>query len=262
VDLGIKGRKAIVAGASTGMGAASARALAAEGVEVFVSARGEERLRHFVETASRETGGVMHPVVADHSTEAGRATLLAACPDPDILVISCGPPGLTEDYLKISPQNHRDSLETTYIAPIELMRASLEGMAARGFGRVVNITTAGAKRPWEARLLSGPPRSALINFVHAISKRYASKNVTLNNLLPGVFNTPNTLAHFTRLAEKKGTSVEEEQFKMAQQLDIPAGRFGSMDEIGPFCAMLCSANASFITGQSIVIDGGSLISLF
>src|SRR5258708_7821458 len=192
MDLGIRGRKAIVAGGSAGLGAASAKALAAEGVEVFVSARGDQRLRAFAAAAAAETGGILHPVVADHSTEAGRAALLAACPEPDILVITCSPPGMTEDYLEITPEEHRAALETTYIGPVELMRATLEGMAERGFGRVVNITTIGAKAPWEARLLSGPPRSALINFVHAVSKRYITRNVTMNNLLPGMFHTATT----------------------------------------------------------------------
>jgi 3-oxoacyl-[acyl-carrier protein] reductase len=262
VDLGIKGRKAIVAGGSAGLGAACAKALAADGVEVFVSARGEERLRTFVETTRRETGGVLHPVVADHSTETGRATLLAACPEPDILVVSSSPAAITEDYLKVSPQDHRDSLEINYIAPIELMRATLEGMAAREFGRVVHIATAGAKSPMEARLRSGPPRSALINFVHAISKRYIARNVTVNSLLPGVFNTATSFEHFTRIAEANGTTREEEEIKIAKDwLRIPAGRFGRVDELGPFCAMLCSAHASFISGQSIVIDGGAVNAL-
>ena len=261
MDLGIRGRKAIVAGGSAGLGASCARALAADGVEVFVSARGEERLRQFVETTSRETGGVMHAVVADHGTEAGRAALLAACPEPDILVVSSSPAPLTDDYLKIDPQDHRDSLEINYIAPVELMRSTLEGMAARGFGRVVHIATAGAKSPMEVRLRSGPPRSALINFVHAISKRYIVNNVTVNNLLPGVFNTAATSEHFARLAARTGTTAEEIEFKTAEGFRVPAGRFGRMEEFGLFCATLCSANASFITGQSIVIDGGAVTTL-
>jgi 3-oxoacyl-[acyl-carrier protein] reductase len=262
VDLGIKGRKAIVAGGSAGLGAASAKALAAEGVEVFVSARGEARLRAFAADAARETGGVLHPIVADHSTEEGRAALLAACPEPDILVITCSPPLMTEDYLEISPQDYRDALEITFIGPIELMRATLEGMAARGFGRVVNITTIGAKAPWQARLLSGPPRSALINFVHAVSKRYIDKNVTMNNLLPGMFHTATTKERFMERAQQNGTTYEQEEYGFAKKrLRIPAGRFGQPEELAPFCAMLCSAHTSFMTGQSVVIDGGGVTAL-
>jgi 3-oxoacyl-[acyl-carrier protein] reductase len=263
VELGIKGRKAIVAGGSAGLGAASAKALAAEGVEVYVSARGEERLRAFAVEASRETGGVLHPVVADHSTEAGRAALLAACPEPDILVITCSPPRMTEDYLEISAQDYRDSLETTFIGPIELMRATLEGMAERGFGRVVNIATIGAKAPWQARLLSGPQRSALLNFVHAVSKRYIARNVTMNNLLPGMFHTATTQENFSQRARENGTTYEEEEFAFAKKrLRIPAGRFGRPEELAPFCALLCSSHASFMTGQSLVLDGGGITALF
>jgi 3-oxoacyl-[acyl-carrier protein] reductase len=262
MDLGIRGKRAIVAGGSAGLGGASARALAAEGVELFVSARGEERLRRFAADTERETGSRVTPVVADHGTEAGRTALLAACPEPDILVITCSPPPLTEDYLQIEPQDYRAAIETTLIGPIELMRATLEGMAQRGFGRVVNIATIGAKAPWQARLLSGPPRSALLNFVHAVSKRYITRNVTLNNLLPGMFHTAATQRRFSELADQKGTTYEQEEYAWARKrLRIPAGRFGRSEELAPFCAMFCSAHATFITGQSLVIDGGGITSL-
>ncbi|MFC3711221.1 SDR family oxidoreductase [Sphingoaurantiacus capsulatus] len=262
MDLGIRGRKAIVAGGSAGLGAASAQALAAEGVELFISARGRERLEDFAAQVAQETGAKVTAVVADHGTEAGRATLLAACPEPDILVITCSPPAMTEDYLEITPQDYRDSVETTLIGPIELMRATLEGMAERGFGRVVNIATIGAKAPWQARLLSGPTRSALLNFVHAVSKRYIARNVTMNNLLPGMFHTATSLERFTQMAAEKGTTYEQEEFAFAKKrLRIPAGRFGQPEELAPFCAMLCGAQASFITGQSLVIDGGGITSL-
>lgn len=262
MDLGIAGRKAIVAGGSAGLGGATAMALAAEGVELFVSARGEERLLAHVREIVSRTGANVTPVVADHSTEEGRAALLAACPEPDILVMTCAPPRMTEDFRDITPQDYRDSIETTLIGPIELMRATLDGMAARGFGRVVNIATIGAKAPWQARLLSGPPRSALLNFVHAVSKQFISKNVTMNNVLPGMFHTATTMERFTAWAEEKGTTYDEEEYAFARKrLRIPAGRFGRAEELAPFCAMFCSAHASFTTGQSLVIDGGGITSL-
>jgi 3-oxoacyl-[acyl-carrier protein] reductase len=263
MDLGIRGKKAVIAGGSAGLGAACAKALAAEGAEIFVSARGEERLRTFAASTARETAASLHPIVADHGTAEGRSTLLAACPDPDILVITCSPPALTENYLDIDPGAYRASLETTFIGPVELMRATLEGMAARKFGRVVNITTAGAKAPWEARLLSGPFRSALLNFVHAVSKRYIQHNVTMNNLLPGMFATPASVDRLTESARKNNSTYEQEMRAFAKgRMRIPAGRFGEVEELAPFCALLCSAQASFLTGQSIVVDGGGITALF
>jgi 3-oxoacyl-[acyl-carrier protein] reductase len=257
MNLGISGKRAIVAGGSAGLGAASARALAAEGVELFISARGEKRLRETASSIAADTGAKVTPVIADHGTRDGRAALLEACPEPDILVITCSPPAQTEDYLEITEEDWRATLETTLIGPIELMRATLEGMAARGFGRVVNIATVGAKTPQEWRLLSGPPRSALINFVHAVSKRYIKYNVTMNNLLPGMFHTPGSDDRFNAWAAERNSTFEEEVRAFAvDRLRIPAGRFGKPEELGPFCAMLCSVHATFVTGQSLVLDGG------
>lgn len=257
MDLGISGRKAIVAGGSAGLGAASAKALAAEGVELYISARGEARLREKAAEIEKETGAKVIPVVADHGTREGRAALLAACPEPDILVITCSPPKMTEDYLEIEEQDWWDSLATTFVGPVELMKACLEGMASRGFGRVVNIATVAAKTPREWRLLSGPPRSALVNFVQAVSKRYISHNVTMNNLLPGMFNTPTAEERFVQWAAENNRTYEDEVHAFAvDRLRIPAGRFGNVEELAPFCAMLCSRHTTFMTGQSIVIDGG------
>jgi 3-oxoacyl-[acyl-carrier protein] reductase len=257
VDLGIAGRTAIVAGGSAGLGEASARALAAEGVRLFISARGEDRLKAAAAAIARDTGVQVTPVVADHGTVEGRAALLAACPEPDILVITCSPPRQTEDYLEITVEDWRESLDVTLIGPIELMKGCLEGMANRGFGRVVNIATVGAKTPQEWRLLSGPPRSALVNFVHAVSKRYIARNVTMNNLLPGMFFTPTSRERFEEWALENKRSFDEEVHAFAvDRLRIPAGRFGEVEELAPFCALLCSAHTTFMTGQSIVIDGG------
>jgi 3-oxoacyl-[acyl-carrier protein] reductase len=262
MDLGIKGRKAIVAGGSAGLGKGSAKALAREGVELFLGARGEARLLAAAEEIRAETGAKVTPVVANHSTPEGRAALLAACPEPDILVISCTPPKVTEDYHDIEVADWHESLATTMIAPIELMRATLDGMVARGFGRVVNIGTGAAKYPAEIRLLSGPARSALCNYTAAISKRVARHNVAVNNLLPGMFHTATMYERFTADAEANGTSYEEETAKFVATWRIPAGRFGEPDDFGAFCAMFCSAYANFTVGQSLVIDGGLINGLF
>lgn len=251
MDLGITGRKAIIAGGSAGLGAASALALAQEGVELFVSARGEARLKAFADELARRTQVRVTAVVADHGTADGRQALLAACPAPDILVITCSPPEFTEDLTQITEAQWVAALSTTLLGPIELMRASLDGMADRGFGRIVNITTVAAKFPWDKRVLSGAPRSALLNYTQAAAKRYAGRNVTLNSLLPRMFQT----------SAAAGRS-EEDLAATAKKMRIPAGRFGRPEELAQLCATLCGAQAGFMTGQSLVVDGGATNALF
>jgi 3-oxoacyl-[acyl-carrier protein] reductase len=262
MDLGIRGRKAICAGASAGMGRASALALAREGVEVFLSARGQSRLEAAAAAITAETGTRVTPVVADHSTEAGRAAVLAACPDPDIMVITCSPPEVTAGYRDITPEDWRASFETTCLGPIELMRATAEGMAERGFGRIVNIATGAAKAPAMIRMLSGPTRSALVNYTVALSKLMAPRNVIINNLLPGMFHTDTIRERFGARARAAGTSYEIETQKFVEEWRIPAGRFGDPEELGAFCALLCSRFAGFTVGQSLVMDGGLINTLF
>jgi len=262
VDLGIRGRRAIVAGGSAGLGRASARALAAEGVDVVLGARGEERLRRAAADIAAETAVRVTPVVADHSTPEGRDRLLAACPEPDILVITCAPPKVTEDYREITVEDWQESVATTMIAPIELMKATVEGMAERGFGRIVNIATGAAKYPAESRLLSGPARSALVNYSVAVSKRVARHNVAINNLLPGMFHTATIGERFAEAAAANGTTYEEETARFVASWRIPAGRFGDPDDFGAFCALFCSRQANFTIGQSLVVDGGLINSIF
>ncbi len=262
MDLGIRGRKAIVAGGSAGMGRSSARALAREGVEIFLSARGEARLVAAAREIAGETGSSVTPVVADHSTPEGRARLLRACPEPDILVITCAPPVTTENFRDITVEDWRASADTTLIGPIELMRAAIDGMAARGFGRIVNIATGAAKWPAEIRLLSGPTRSALVNYTVAVSKAMARHNVAINNVLPGMFHTATIAERFGAAAKANGTTYEEETAKFVAHWRIPAGRFGDPDDLGDFVAMFCARQANFVIGQSLVIDGGLVNSLF
>ncbi|CAN5259140.1 SDR family oxidoreductase [soil metagenome] len=262
MDLGIRGRKAILAGASAGMGMESAIALAREGVEIYISARNEERLTTTADKIAQSTGAKVVPIVADHSTGEGRARLLETCPEPDILVITCSPPRFIQTAQEIEPDEWTSVLETTLVGPIELMRATVEGMAARGFGRVINIATIGAKTGNEMRVLSGAPRAALCNYTAAISRRLSRSNVSVNNILPGMFHTASMQERFDGLAQKNGTSYEIEIQKWLDEIGVPAGRFGMPEDVGAFCALLCSQYASYVIGQSIVIDGGQVRSVF
>jgi 3-oxoacyl-[acyl-carrier protein] reductase len=262
MELGIKGRKAIVTGGSAGMGKESALALAREGVDVFLSARGQARLQASAQEISRATGARVVPVVADHGTTEGRARLLAACPVPDILVITCSPPRFLASYLDPEPDEWASALSTTLIGPVELMRATVGGMAERGFGRVVNIGTIAAKRPHESRLLSGPPRAALCNYSAAVASGLAKNNVAINSILPGMFHTDSMDLRFEALAKQNGTTFEQEQDKWIAYVGIPAMKLGDPKDVGALCALLCSQFASFIIGQSIVVDGGQLSSTF
>lgn len=262
MELGIRGKKAIVAGGSAGMGKDSALALAREGVDIVLSARGEDRLLACAQEIARETGANVTPVIADHGTAQGRSSLLSACPEPDILVITCSPPRFLDSYLDAEPEEWTEALSTTLVGPVELMRATVGGMAERGFGRVVNIGTIAAKRPHESRLLSGPPRAALCNYAAAISGNLAKSNVAINTILPGMFHTAAMQDRFEALARQNGTTYEQEVDKWIALVGIPANRLGDTKEVGALCALLCSQFAGFIVGQSIVIDGGQHFSTF
>lgn len=256
MDLGIRGKKAIVNGASAGLGRGSALALAREGVELVISARGEERLRQAADEIARETGAAVTPVVADHSTTVGRARILDACPEPDILVMTCSPPQVTGDYSAIEPDDWYGNLAVTLISPVEFVRATIGGMVERGWGRIVNIGTGAAKFPAEIRILSGAPRAALNNYMVAVAKKVARHNVILNNLLPGMHHTAGILDGFNERAARNGTTYDDEVARFAREWRIPAGGFGDADDFGAFCALLCSQQARYVVGQSVVIDGG------
>jgi 3-oxoacyl-[acyl-carrier protein] reductase len=265
LDLGIDGRKALIAGGSAGLGYASAAELAKNGVEVFLSARGEERLLQAAATLRAETGAKVTPIVADHGSQAGRNALLAACPDPDILVATCSPPRFVSDYVSITADEWRATLEIATIGPIELIKTVVPGMVERKFGRIVNIATAGVKSPNEARVLSGASRAALCNYAAAIAKKVARHNVTINNLLPGLFATPgaeqtvNLSAH--EAAQQQAMAVGA-LLRNPMGAEIPANRHGRPEELAAFCALLCSDFAGFVVGQSLSIDGGSVGTLF
>jgi 3-oxoacyl-[acyl-carrier protein] reductase len=256
MDLGIKGRKAIVNGGSAGMGKGSVRALAVEGCELFVSARGEERLIKACAEIAAETGATITPIVADHSTDEGRERILAACPEPDILVGTCAPPPATGDYRTITTEAWDSTLSIALMSPVRFMQATVAGMAERGWGRVVNIGTGAAKFPAQIRILSGPPRAALVNYSVSVAKVVAKDNVMINNILPGMYHTASIHDNFTKMAENNGTSYDEVVDDFIKEWRIPAEKFGNPDDLGSFVAMFCSEQANFLVGQSLVIDGG------
>ena len=256
MDLGLKGKKAIINGGSAGMGKGSALALAREGVDLFISARGEKRLIETCEEISNETNVSVVPVVADHSSDEGREEIISKCPEPDILVGTCTPPPFTYSYEEVSTDEWKETLDVALLSPVEFMRAIIPGMVQRKWGRIVNIGTGAAKTPTEVRILSGPPRAALVNYSVAVSKKVAKHNVAINNILPGMHHTASIKDSYGKLAEENGTSYDEEIEKFVDNWKIPAKKFGSSDDLGAFVAMFCSEQASYVIGQSLVIDGG------
>lgn len=264
MDLQIKGKKAIMAGGSAGMGRATAERLAEAGTELYITARRKDRLEKAAAEMSEKYGTAVTPVVADSSTEEGRQALFDACPDPDILSITIKPPAPNGDFLKVTPDMWRDSIETTLIGPIEIMRHYIPGMTERKWGRIVNIATFSAKNPMIWRLMSGPARSALINYTASVSREIAQHGVVMNNLLPGIFMTEgfeeslHTYAAAFNLEPKR--EVVRPHFMSHNK--IPAGFMAEADDLAPLAALLCSPLARFIVGQNIVIDGGQHNSIF
>ena len=256
MDLGIRGRKAIVNGGSAGMGRGSVLALAREGCELFVSARGEERLVRACEEISAATGASITPIVADHSTDEGRERILAACPQPDILVGTCAPPPITGDYRTVTMSDWQETLSIALLSPVQFMQATIDGMVERNWGRIVNIGTGAAKFPTQIRILSGAPRAALVNYTVAVAKAVAKHNVMINNVLPGMHHTAAIHDRYTAQAAANGTTYEQEVQKFVEEWRIPANRFGDPEDVGAFVALFCSEFANYVTGQSLVIDGG------
>jgi len=264
MDLKIKGKKAIMAGGSAGMGRATAERLAEAGAELIITARGEERLRKAADEIAAKHGVTVTPIVADSSTDAGREALFAACPDPDILAITIKPPDPNGDFLKVTADMWRESVETALIGPIEIMRHYIPAMKEKGWGRIVNIATFSAKNPMIWRLMSGPARSALLNYTASVSREIAPHGVILNNLLPGMFATEGASeirgAYASAFGLEPDLEIIREHFKAHNY--IPAGFMGDADDLAPMAAFLCSELARFIVGQNIVIDGGQHNSIF
>lgn len=254
MDLGIKGRKALVCASSQGLGYACALALAEEGCEIFLNGRDEARLHTAAAALRAATGAQVTGVQADINTEVGRATLLAACPAPDILVNNNAgpPPGQLADWDHAAWMG---ALESNLLAAALLLRAVLPGMRERKFGRVVNITSAMVKTPHAAMGLSTAARAGLTALTRALAREAIVDNVTLNNLLPERFDTPRQEFMAQRMMRELSISRDEARQKIADTL--PARRMGRPQEFGQACAYLCSANAGFMTGQNLQLDGGS-----
>lgn len=257
MDLGLKGRWALVCAASKGLGRGCAEALVGEGVNVVITARGEADLLATAAALKALNPDVeVKAVIGDIATPQGRADALAACPQVDILINNAGgpPPG---DFRDWGREQWLAALEANMLTPIELIKATVDGMAARGFGRVVNITSGAVKAPIDTLGLSNGARSGLTGFVAGVARqpRLAGANVTINNLLPGAFDTDRLKSGFKAGAAKAGIGADE--LAARRRAAIPAQRFGTAAEFGAICAMLCSTHAGYLTGQNILLDGGS-----
>lgn len=260
MDLGIKGKWALVGGASKGLGLGCAQALAAEGVNLVMVARGAEALQAAAQAIRAAHPGVVAlPVSADITTPEGRAAAFGVAGGPgkafDIVVTNAGgpPPG---DFRQWDRDTWIAALDANMLAPIELIKATVDGMAERGFGRIVNITSGAVKAPLQVLGLSNGARSGLTGFVAGLARsEIAARGVTINNLLPGAFETDRLRTTLGGLAQKQGTSYEA--IADGRRQGVPAKRFGEPAEFGAICAFLCSAQAGYITGQNVLADGGA-----
>jgi 3-oxoacyl-[acyl-carrier protein] reductase len=257
MDLGIAGRWALVCAASKGLGLGCAQALADAGVNLVITARGPQALEAAAAALRARPGaGGVRAVAGDITTPEGRAAALAACPQIDILVNNAGGPP-AGDFREWTRETWIAALEANMLTPIELIKATVDGMAERGFGRVVNITSAAVKAPYESLGLSNGARSGLTGFVAGLARqpRLASRNVTLNNLLPGPFDTERLRSNTAAVAQRGGQDFEAVWASRRQS--NPTQRFGDPAEFGALCAFVCSAHAGYMTGQNLLIDGGA-----
>ncbi len=259
MDLGINGKWALVCGASKGLGFGCAQALVREGVHVLIVARGAEALQaaaaKLLADPARPASAQVLAVPADITTVAGRAAVFAAHADFDIVITNAGgpPPGDFRDW-------DRDAwikaVDANMLTPIELIKATADGMAKRGFGRIVNITSSAVKAPIDILGLSNGARSGLTGFVAGVSRsKLAASGVTINNLLPGSFDTDRLRGNMSGAAQKTGQTIEA--VAESRRKTIPAQRFGTSDEFGAICAFLCSTHAGYMTGQNVLADGGA-----
>lgn len=253
MNLGIVGKRALLFGASRGMGHACALALAREGVALTIVARTAAPLERAAADMRAETGAGVTAVVGDITTDAGRRAALAACPEPDILLNNADglPPGDFRDYRR---DDWIAALDAMMLAPIEMIRLVVDGMMARGFGRIVNIVSRSVKIAQPELSLSNGARSGLVGFVAGIARETVKCNVTINNILPGIIASDGQRKHVEALAARTGRDFEEIWRERAAA--NPAGRYGEPAEIGAYVAFLCSAHAGFVTGQNLLIDGG------
>ena len=259
MDLGINGKTALVCAASKGLGKGCAMSLAREGVSLVITARGKEALEATAEEIRKATGAKVTAVAGDITTPEGRAAALAACPQPDILVNNAGgpPPG---DFRNWSRDDWVKALDGNMLTPIELIKAVIDSMIARKFGRIVNITSGAVKMPIPELGMSNGARTGLTGFVAGLSRAVAQHNVTINNLLPGPFDTDRLRSNMEFNAKKLGKTAAE---LAKQRADAnPSKRFGTVEEFGDACAFLCSAHAGYIVGQNLLLDGGAFPGTF
>ena len=259
MDLGIRGRTALVCAASKGLGKGCATSLAREGVSLVITARGKETLEATAEDIRKATGAKVIAVAGDITTPEGRARALEACPQPDILVNNAGgpPPG---DFRNWSRDDWVKALEANMLTPIELIKSVIDGMITRKFGRIVNITSGAVKMPIPELGMSNGARTGLTGFVAGLSRAVAQHNVTINNLLPGPFDTDRLRSNMEFNAKKLGKTAAE---LAKQRADAnPSKRFGTVEEFGDACAFLCGAHSGYIVGQNLLLDGGAFPGTF
>ncbi|MBT8346306.1 MAG: SDR family oxidoreductase [Desulfofustis sp.] len=253
MDLGISGKKGIVGGASSGLGKACALALAREGVELTIVARTEANIIAAAEEISAETGVKIIPVAADINSDEGRAATLAACPEPDIIVNNSGGPP-TGNFRDWDRATWLDAINNNMLGAVFMIKDTVDGMIETKFGRIVNITSSAVKAPISILGLSNSARAGLTGFVAGTSREVAKHNVTINNLLPGDFETERHASNTKAMAERQGKTYEE--MKAIRTAAVAAGRFGDPAELADLCAYLCSSQAGFLTAQNLLIDGG------
>ncbi len=253
MDLGIKGRNAIVCGASRGLGFGCAMALVEAGVNVTIAARDSAKIDAAVEQLQNLGGGNVCGVSADVTSDEGRGKLLSVCGSPDILVNNAGgpPPG---DFRSWSRDDWIAALDANMLSAIELIKATIGPMEERQFGRIVNITSHMVKEPIAMLGLSNGARAGLTGFVGGLARDVAKHGVTVNNLLPGQFDTDRLKSNHEKFAARSGADLDD--FRKRMMAQVPARRFGTLEEFGATCAFLCSQHAGFITGQNLLLDGG------
>lgn len=259
MDLGIRGRSAIVCASSQGLGKGCALALAEAGVSLVINGRDRQLLDATAEEIKTRFAVAVTPVLADVSTPEGQAELLRAQPSPDILINNNGGPPF-KDFRELDREAMLRGVTMNMVTPIELTQRVIDGMASRGFGRIVNITSTSVKMPLSGLDLSSAARAGLTAFLAGVARTVASKGVTINNVLPGSFDTARLRGSFSRVAKLSG--VPEADIERRARQEIPANRFGSAAEFGQVCAFLCSVHAGYITGQNVVMDGGRFPAAF
>lgn len=259
MDLGISGRTAVVCASSRGLGKGCAMSLAQNGVNVIVNGRDEAVTNDTAEEIRNKTNVEVTPIIADVSTPEGQRLLLDACPNPDILVNNNGGPPFS-DFRDLNRDSMIDGVTMNFVTPVELVQAVIDNMIQQKFGRIVNITSVSVKRPVAGLDLSSGARAGLTAFLAGVARTVAHHNVTINHILPGFIDTDRLRSNLSHRSQQHNISIEEAAANLADQ--VPAKRFGNPEEFGESCAFLCSQQAGYITGQSLLLDGGLFESNF